>query len=42
MILAEAYYNWIGIEEDRSEGVHNPNYVEALLENSIEALEALP
>ena len=42
MILAQAFFNWIGLEEDRSEGVHNPNYVEALLENTIEAVEALP
>ncbi len=40
MLYAEAYYNWIGIEEDRSLGVHNPQYVNALLTNSIAALEA--
>lgn len=40
MAFAQAYYNWIGIEEDRSLGVHNPQYVNALLSNSIAALEA--
>jgi formate-dependent nitrite reductase cytochrome c552 subunit len=34
---ARAFFNWVGIEEDRSLGIHNPRYVEALLENSIEA-----
>ena len=38
--FAQAFFNWIGLEEDRSEGVHNPAYYKALLENSIEALEA--
>ena len=38
MVQAQAYYNWIGIEEDRSEGVHNPVYVRALLINTLEAL----
>lgn len=35
---AEAFFNWIGLEEDRSLGAHNPNYVKALLTNTIEAL----
>jgi hypothetical protein len=39
--LAQAFFNWIGLEEDRSLGVHNPAYVKALLENSIEAVEGL-
>ena len=39
MIQAQAYFNWIGIEEDRSLGVHNPPYVKALLINTIEALQ---
>ncbi|MEZ4907232.1 MAG: hypothetical protein R2771_06255 [Saprospiraceae bacterium] len=34
-----AYFNWIMLEEDRSVGVHNPNYTRALLKNSIEALK---
>jgi hypothetical protein len=38
MAEAQAFFNWIGIEEDRSHGVHNPTYIKALLENSIEAL----
>ena len=42
VVLAEAFFNWIGLEEDRSLGVHNPAYVEALLENTIAAIEALP
>lgn len=39
MVNAQAFFNWIGIEEDRSHGVHNPVYIEALLENSIAALD---
>lgn len=38
MIQAQAYYNWIGLVEDRSLGVHNPKYVRALLVNTLEAL----
>ena len=38
MVEAQAFFNWIGLEEDRSLGVHNPDYVKALLTNSIEAL----
>ncbi len=38
--LARAYFNWIGIEEDRSLGVHNPRYINALLINTLEALNA--
>jgi len=39
MIQVRAFFNWIGLEEDRSLGAHNPKYVKALLRNSIEALE---
>ncbi len=39
MIQAQAYFNWIGITEDRSLGVHNPKYVTALLTNTIAALK---
>jgi len=38
MVQAQAYFNWIGIEEDRSEGVHNPVYIRALLLNTLQAL----
>ncbi len=38
MVVAQAYYNYAGLEADRSMGVHNPKYVTALLNNSIEAL----
>ncbi len=38
MLQAQAFYNWIGLEEDRSLGVHNPKYVKALLRNTIDAL----
>lgn len=38
MVQAQAFFNWIGLTEDRSLGVHNPRYVTALLENSIEAI----
>ena len=37
-VQAQAFFNWIGLTEDRSLGVHNPRYVEALLMNSIEAI----
>ncbi len=40
MILVRAYFNWDGITKDRSLGVHNPRYVNALLTNTLEALEA--
>jgi hypothetical protein len=39
MVLAQAYYNWIGLTEDRSLGAHNPPYVNALLLNTINALK---
>lgn len=39
-VYAQAYFNWIGLEEDRSKGAHNPEYVKALLLNTLEALEA--
>lgn len=42
MVYARAFFNWVGLEEDRSLGVHNPRYVDALLTNSIAAMEALP
>ena len=38
LIDEQAFFNWIGLEEDRSLGAHNPAYFEALLDNSIEAL----
>ncbi len=37
--LARAYYNYIGLEEDRSKGVHNPEYVLAVLKNTLESLQ---
>ena len=40
MVQVQAFFNWIGLEEDRSMGVHNPKYVKALLRNSIEAMES--
>jgi len=39
MEQAQAFFNWVGLEEDRSLGAHNPKYVNALLTNSIEALQ---
>lgn len=36
--VAGAVMNYKMVEEDRSEGVHNANYVKALLENSIDAV----
>lgn len=38
MVQAQACFNYYGIEEDRSLGVHNPKYVRALLVNTLEAL----
>jgi len=38
-IDAQAAFNYLLVEEDKSEGVHNPAYVEALLANSIEAFD---
>lgn len=38
MVQAQAVFNYFGIEEDRSLGVHNPKYVKALLVNSLEAI----
>jgi len=38
MAQAQAFFNWIGLTEDRSLGVHNPKYVEALLQNSIDSM----
>lgn len=38
---ARAFFNWTGLEEDRSLGVHNPQYVNALLTNSIEAMKVV-
>jgi hypothetical protein len=38
MIQAQAFFNWIGLAEDRSLGAHNPGYFDALLDNTIEAL----
>lgn len=38
MVQAQAVFNYFGIEEDRSLGVHNPKYVKALLVNTLEAL----
>ena len=38
MVQAQAFFNWNGLEEDRSLGVHNPDYFDVLLDNSIEAL----
>ena len=36
---AQAIWNYKTIEEDQSNGIHNPAYTRALLKNSIEALE---
>lgn len=36
---AGAFWNYITLIEDRSTGIHNPKYIEAVLKNSIEALK---
>jgi len=38
MVHAQAAYNYYGLMDDRSEGVHNPVYVRALVLNTLEAL----
>jgi hypothetical protein len=37
-VQAGAFFNYATMVDDRSDGVHNPAYIEALLVNSIEAL----
>jgi len=37
--VAQAVWNYKTLEEDRSNGVHNPKFATALLKNSIEALQ---
>jgi hypothetical protein len=39
LIQAEASFNWIALNEDSSHGVHNPVYINAILMNSIQAME---
>lgn len=39
IVEAQAAWNWLVATEDRSNGVHNPEYVKALVRNSVEALE---
>jgi hypothetical protein len=42
MVHTQAFFNWKAIYYDMSLGAHNPQYINALLKNSIEALETLP
>ncbi|MDX2414193.1 MAG: hypothetical protein QNK33_03285 [Bacteroidales bacterium] len=39
--IAGAYLNWQLILEDKSMGMHNPDYVIAILDNSIAAMDAI-
>ncbi len=39
MVQAQAVFNYLGVKYDRSLGVHNPKYVNAILQNTIAALE---
>ncbi len=39
-IVAGCAFNYIYVEEDRSMGLHNPPFVKALLQNSIDALQS--
>ncbi len=39
--VAGAYLNWQTITEDKSNGMHNPDYVIAILDNSIAAMQAI-
>jgi hypothetical protein len=36
---AGAMLNWKTVKEDRSYGIHNPTYMKAILQNSIESLQ---
>lgn len=36
---AQAYWNYVLLMEDRSEGIHNPEYATALLTSSLDALQ---
>ncbi|MEJ2215404.1 MAG: hypothetical protein P8099_02200, partial [Gemmatimonadota bacterium] len=40
--LTAAYLNWSMFSQDGSMGVHNPEYVEAVLQNTIEKVNSLP
>ncbi len=40
--LTAAYLNWSMISQDRSLGVHNPTYVTSVLQNTIQAVNAMP
>jgi hypothetical protein len=37
--VAGAYWNWTSLTEDKSLGVHNPKFVERILDNSIASLQ---
>lgn len=39
-VFAGAYLNYQSVTEDKSRGIHNPTYVKALLQNSIDAVTA--
>ena len=36
--VAQAIWNYRTLLEDKSKGIHNPEYAKALLKNSLEAL----
>jgi hypothetical protein len=40
--VAGAVYNWVLFNEDRSEGVHNPQYLYHLLKSSVDYMKAHP
>jgi hypothetical protein len=37
--VAQAAFNYIMLNEDKSEGIHNPEYAKDLAQNSIDALQ---
>jgi hypothetical protein len=37
--VTAAYWNFMGVVEDRSMGIHNPTYIKALLESSIAEIQ---
>ncbi|WP_321282044.1 hypothetical protein [Marinifilum fragile] len=41
-VQARAFFNWVGLSEDRSFGAHNPKYIRALLINTIEKVQLEP
>jgi hypothetical protein len=39
LVQAQAFYNYAGLVDDRSNGIHNPDYIHQLVVNSINAIQ---